>query len=179
MRALTDQAALEWCNAIGLRLHEGRLRFAEDGGSAIILPLPTLPYRVPWLGLDLFDIDAERPTECLLWVREWTVWSELMTDIGVGHFNRLRRSYGVETSLEEGPALLMGGHEVHAVATFAVFPILFGWDAYLVSAARDHLAYISHDEQICILTRNPTAQSALLDKLKDWSPVIKPIPCWA
>jgi hypothetical protein len=179
MRALTDQAATEWCRAADLRLHEGRLRFTRTNASAIVLPLPTVPYRVPWLGLDLFDIDVERPNECLLWVREWTVWSDLMTDIGAGHFNRLRQSYGVTEGLEERPALLMGEHEVQAVAAFTVFPMLFGWDAYLIPAARDHLAYISHDEQICVLTRSPTAESALLNKLKDWSPVVVPIPCWA
>ena len=101
MRALTDEAAYDWCSGQGVYRSGARLRFADGPSTALVVPLPEEPSRLPWFGLYLFDFDVDRPTDCLLWVREWTVATDLMIDVGVGHFNRLRASYGVGETVEE------------------------------------------------------------------------------
>jgi hypothetical protein len=117
--------------------------------------------------------------EHLLWVREWDLWGDLTTKIGVGYFDRLRRSYGIDQNLEERPALLMEVGDLQAIAAFSMFPALFGWDAYLIPDARDHFAFVSHEEYAWVIARSTAAQDLVMIRLKDWGATVGPIPCWA
>jgi hypothetical protein len=176
MRALTDEAAGQWCTANGLTYRGRSIRFPEAPPTAVMLSWPLEPNRLPYLALYLFDLDLDAPSECLLWVREWSVETDLMVDVAVTHFDRLRRSYGITEGLQEKPATLMDASEVKAAIALSAFPILFGWDAYFVAAGRDHLGFVSHDGYVCVLSKNAAAQASILGLLRMWQPTVQPAP---
>jgi hypothetical protein len=179
MRALTDAEVTDWCTAQGISLCGPRLRFSGGPETSLLLPMPREPHRVPWFGIDLLDVDVEQPAEYVLWVRECGIWSDFITEIGVGHFERLRQSYGIGQTLEARPATLMDINEVQAIAALSMFPVLFGWDAYLIAGGRDYFTFISNDESACIIPRDMKSQDSAMIRLKKWGAEAGPRPRWA
>jgi hypothetical protein len=176
MRALSNQDLETWCNTHGIQTTGRRLRFPEGAPSAIMLTWPKEPNRLPYLPLCLFDFDIDSPTEHLLWVRDWDTDTDLMVEAGVSQFHRLRQSYRVHETLREMPATLMETTEVSGIIALSTVPLLFGWDAYFVSAKRNHLGYVSHDGYACVLSRSREAQASYVERIRQWEPVVEDMP---
>jgi len=179
MRALSLEEASKWCENRRLVMKESYLRFSVGPTRAVVLPLPGAPHKVPWFIVNLLDIDLNSPTEYLLWIREWEIWSEWMTEIGIDHLEQLRRAHGIEAPLSEKPALLFEKSDVKGAVFLSMLPVLFSWDAYLIPRDRDHFAFISHDEWACVYVSDERGQEAILSKLREWNPRAQPLPCGA
>jgi hypothetical protein len=141
-----------------------------------MLTWPKEPNRLPYLPFYLFDLDADSPTEHVLWIRHWDTDTDLMVEAGVSQFNRLRQSYLIHEPLDEMPATLMETSEVSAIIGLSTLPLMFGWDAYFVSAGRSHLGYASHDGYACVLSRDREAQASYVEQVRQWDPLVQDTP---
>lgn len=180
MTAMTNVEAESWCAEKGMQMAGQRLRFMPPLSTAITIPLPCDPHLIPYFAGSLLDIDVDEDhEECMLWVLETSVNSVLIEEVGVDHFNRLLRSYGLTTGLLETPAITFPVNEFRALYALATFPILFSWDAYLIHAGRRHFAFISHDGEACAIARDAESESALAPKLKRWGARVGAVPPFA
>jgi hypothetical protein len=53
-----------------------------------------------------------------------------------------------------------------------LFPLIFGWDSYLIGATSDPIVFISHDEFVQVDISDPAVQLLTMDTLKRWKPTL-------
>ena len=103
---------------------------------------PPEPYRVfffaHWIASQLTH---RRPT--LLFITEWGIWP---SSENWHLYYKLRRSYGDDRQLHEGPGHLFLEHEAEDLASFLQLSMLNGWGGYVLTEANYVNAFFSHDE---------------------------------
>jgi len=62
---------------------------------------------------------------------------------------------------------------------FGMLPVLFVWDAYLMSGRGDRVSFVTHEGFVCTLSRDEQSQRRHVKDLARWKPEIQPIPPWA
>ena len=152
MQFLTKDQCLAWTSAQGFPF-DGRPdhRILEDTGfHHTHCPTPADSGARVALARFLWNTLSDR-SERLLWVTEWSVWpsSEHMP-----LNSALRQAFGETRHLIDVPGHLFQLGEDETGLSFYVVAMLFFWDAYLLGAGGDFLAFISHDEYGVVMTRD-------------------------
>lgn len=159
----------------GLRVDEHRQpRFTHTRFGFHML-LPNEAYRLSCLVLQFLDAtvdEFDHPSggEHLLWLHDWSMWGDLMTSIGVDLFDRLRLGYGLDATMDQEPAMIFTGSEIGALISFALIPLVFGWDFYIIPASVEHLMFGCHDSWIGFSGKDEDVEAALVSRLKRWQP---------
>ena len=130
-----------------------------------------LSYLVLYLLQDATVDESSRVSggEYLLWLHDWSIWDNEMRLIGVNLFDRLRLGYGLDVAIEQEPAMLFSGSEIGALISFALIPLVFLWDFYIVPATAEYFVFGCHDEWIGFSGREEAVESALVAELPKWT----------
>jgi hypothetical protein len=86
----------------------------------------------------------------LVWIRDWTIWSERSQEIGLSGLELIERFLPQEQRELESHAFLLNDTEWREAINLLVPPLVFGWDAHLLFETGDILADISHHGQITV-----------------------------
>jgi hypothetical protein len=137
------------------------------------MPLPEHAYRFSDLVLLLADAtvdDLERMSgsDHLMWFHEWSMWGDLRTSIGIGLVDHLRLGHAQDAATDQEPAMLFSGSEIGALISFALVPLVFGWDFYLVPASAEYFVFGSHDEWIGFSGKDEAIEATLARRIQDW-----------
>lgn len=176
MKTLSLDEAHAWCTDRGLRFDGfGNPHWQGKTVRGLELPIPQKPAAFAPLILALLDatvdgMDQPGGGEHLLWIRDWSMWSDLWTSVGVEFFNHLRLGFGLRDNLDHSPAILFGGSEIRSLISFSLIPLVFGWDGYIIPASAKHFAFISHDEWIGVSSIDEQTETEILGGLNRWNP---------
>lgn len=170
MRALTRAEAVSWCVDRRLRQDStGRVRFEGADSRGLRFPLPAKALEAVARTYKLMDLEDEAQFQgAMVWLSEWGFWSEELDRVGVEVCARIRASAGADPNLNERPATLFDRDEFLAAHAFAVQPVIFQWDAYLLPAAGDFFFFLHHHEWCYALARDETALAYLKTRLRAW-----------
>jgi hypothetical protein len=78
---------------------------------------------------------------------QWSLWDESADAIGWRYYDGVLCSHGIAGTIREKPAALAGGLRPGwlTVCSLGLLPMVFRWDAWLLSSTNAFLAFISHD----------------------------------
>jgi hypothetical protein len=180
MKTLSINQTQAWCIEHGLRLDDsGNPHFPGEGVRRLELQVPTKPGAFAPLILALLDatvdgMDQPSGAEHLLWFRDWSMWSDLWTSVGVELSNHLRLGFGLSESMDDAPAILFAESEIGSLISFSLIPLVFGWDCYVIPASGKHFAFISHDEWIGVSSTDEATEAEILSRIGKWGPKASP-----
>jgi len=182
MKTLSINQAQTWCAERGLGLDGfGNPYFQRGGMRGLELKIPEKPSAFVPLILALLDAtvdetDLPSGAEHLMWLRDWSIWGNLSTSVGLELFNHLRFGYGLIDTADETPAILFAESEISSLISFSLVPLVFGWDCYILPASAKHFAFISHDEWIGVSSVDEATETKMLSRLSHWGPRPQPAP---
>jgi hypothetical protein len=90
---------------------------------------------------------------CLLWLRDWEIGSPELEIVGWRVLQALRGGSEGTTSLRAAPASLFGGDELVDAHVALVQPLIFRWDAYLISESGEWFGFVHHHETTYFVAR--------------------------
>jgi len=173
---LSDQAATAWCEAQnwGFDARSARVADWTGGGDRIRVTIPdeattvtALSYVLLMTGVPGYEETALGDT--LLWLRRWAIWSESIDRVGHVLLDAVHKGAGNE-DIDSAPALLFTMHEFPEAHACLTLPMLFQWDAVLVSSVGKFAAVISHDGFVDLFWKEQDFASKLFDRFRDWQP---------
>jgi hypothetical protein len=97
------------------------------------------------------------------------MWNNETLPIGVGNFDHLRRGHGLEAGIDQEPAMLFSGSEIGPLISFALIPLVFGWDFYIIPASGDYFVFGCHDDWIGFSGKDETVESTLVSTFESWA----------
>ena len=139
------------------------------------MPLPEKAYQLSTLVLHLLskttvdELDQISGTEHLLWLHDWSIWDNHTLPIGVGQFDHLRLGYGLTASIDQEPAMVFEGTEMGPLISFALIPLVFGWDFYIIPTSGNYFVFGCHHDWIGFSARNEAVESTLALTLPQWA----------
>lgn len=112
--------------------------------------LDRLPHRMspedfPWYINSLADL-GEFKGQRMVWISDWTIWSPV--DDGLRHLSMLTGRPFKGKDERDFHCYLFEESNWESVKPILCVPILYGWDAYLLTEGGNSLAEISHDEYV-------------------------------
>jgi hypothetical protein len=182
MRAMTHSEASEWSRPRGIyRSDKGLLYFADVPRQCVEIRLPEHFTRLAFLSywLSTFQATKDNPySGSLLWIRDWDTEGSPIYQIAGALDRNLRKALGSNLKLEETPAHLFGADELIDASGFVLLAFGFQWDAHIVPASGDYLAYKQRDEVVYIVPRRPDVKEALVEDLRhqDWESKLTDLP---
>jgi hypothetical protein len=142
MNALTRQQTEEWARTHSYALDERGLPVLRGSGELESFAIPgDAGKRVHMVRhhAEVFRVESE----CCVWIDDWGVWPSGQWE----HlFHRFRKSYGIDASLEDAPAMRVPAVEFEATVSIAVNCALMLWDCYILGASGRPFVFYSHDE---------------------------------
>jgi hypothetical protein len=148
MKILDVAASPSWMMNGGPNINVLRQAFGVDFWSMQI-DFPSDCQRIPNFCDALLPYSENRPFKgATLWIRNWGIWNDHAERAGMYILQALRHSVGETRPLLEYPGHLFDSSEVIDAQSYLMLPILFGWDALLVSSEEKYVLSISHDEYI-------------------------------
>lgn len=183
MQVLSADQATRWCEARGVHVNApGYPHYAGGDFRCIEVRAPAEGRRLLALGYSLLMTGVREDEEqnfagCLLWLRDCDLWSETFDRVGHVLLEGLRRRATRAGELYEAPALLFAPGEIADAQAALMLPTLFQWDAVVVPASGDHIAYVSHDEVVQIVTRTTQTFEDVFDRLEEGNWVLKERAC--
>jgi hypothetical protein len=174
MKQLVEPMAAQWCRSRGLRLTTaGNVEYEESDYLSIEVKTPVEAIRRLSLAYSLLmagvpDDDESQYAGGLLRITDFDIWSSTFERVG----HRLLTALGIEIRDTATPTLLFAKGEIVDAQAAAAIPIVFGWDAYLVSALGETLIFISHDGPVQINCRTRVWFEQLFERLEtgEWKP---------
>jgi hypothetical protein len=178
MRALTREDAADWCRERGITFGvNAQLGYGTEPLRRLEIKLPTTTAGLIYVARLLvrletrgFHASSQKSEDefagCLVWVVDHNTWSSVSREIGLHAFTRLglhRMDPPESADIKRMPARLFGAGELVAATTTLLQPLLFQWDAYLVSASGNYIVYVSSEGSIPSLIART---SELLDDIK-------------
>jgi hypothetical protein len=159
MVALDDGGVAEWCQKRGIQVSPGipgtELRFhganhcfsvpvLESGARCVALAYMLLMASV--------RLDESEFQGCLLWFREWEIWSPELDRAGHTVLRWLRLAGREPISWHDAPGELFGPDEVGEAHAALVQPLIFDWDAYLVPSSGEYFVFSYHHEHLFVVS---------------------------
>lgn len=180
MQVLSDEHARAWCRArgvistgtlpsksLGYEGHTGRrIRVRIAGAATDVVGLAYILTITETL-----DFEESKFPGALLWLRRWEVWSESIDKVGYALLIAVRTSSGHPSTLEASPGQLFTSGEFTEAHACVILPMLFQWDAHVVSATGQFIAFISHEGYVDIACSNEAVYASLRERLKTFDPL--------
>src|ERR1700753_121013 len=88
--------------------------------------------------------DAER----LIWIRNWTIWSDRSQDIGLRALDLVTNNLSEPERGIDSQVYILAAAEWREAIALLVLPMLFGWDAHLLFGSGAVAVDISHHGRI-------------------------------
>jgi len=158
----------------GLSIDEvGEIYYKNPEANCVTLAYPDTALRVTYVARVVSMLGATDEADfngALLWLRLWTIGSPQLEKSGWRMMERMRMGFGELRSLDIASGHWFRLDEVADLAAFIVPCFVYGWDAYVVPAAGDCFAFISHDQFWCVATRNPEAYARVGQHFSDLEP---------
>jgi hypothetical protein len=157
MQNFAHTQVVAWCREHGITISaDGGLERTPQARFQIRLELPSQPYKLPWFAKDLVGLTFLNSTaETLLWIYGLGIWTEEMEAVGIEYFDRLASTQEQGSRLTEFPGRLIHASENNLALMLTLFPLIFGWDSYLIGATSDPIVFISHDEFVQVDISDP------------------------
>lgn len=155
LTGFTSQQINRWAESKGYTLNEeGLLKFSGTGGI-VRLAVPSAPLEMLALirGIFLTDVPGYEPSLFSgggVALSQFDLWDETADAIGWRYYEGMLRIHGIDTTIAETPAVIVdGGRDSWLnVCTIALLPVVFRWDAWLLSIKDTFVAFVSHDGYI-------------------------------
>lgn len=170
MKPLGDSDAEQWCSEHGIAVSpSGRMLFPDQSHRVMaLLRAPEASRRVALahalLCLDSKDGDASDFRGCLIRITDMDIWSPALDQAG----QRLLAAFPPVTQGATYATWRLDSGEFESAHALLVIPLLFDWDAYLVSASGDYVVFVSHDGPIEISTRTLQLFEETTERLESW-----------
>lgn len=104
------------------------------------------------------DEQPEQPKSFLLWLTGWGAWpNEEFPEL----WDEIRARHGETRARFEAPGHLFQPEETRLACGMTRLAMLFGWDAFLISAPFSFAMYMTNDNELFLYSRN----SLFLEKL--------------
>jgi hypothetical protein len=161
-----------WCNEHGLEMADREWpTYRGDGHHSIVLKLPSPPYKSVALARICFPNAFQEPFQgAMVWFRDWGIWNEADEETAMYVIERLRQAEAEKRPLMEAPGHIFSREEFLSARAFWAWPIIVGWDAFLIPEVGNYFVFNSHDEIICFVARTEETYKALLNEFKNWQP---------
>lgn len=174
MKQLTESMAGRWCRSRGLRLtpsgnveyEETDYRSIEVGNPVDVIRRLSLAYSLLMAGVS--NDDESQYAGGLLRITDCDIWSSTFERVG----HRLLTALGIDVPESAKPTLLFAKSEIVEAQSVTAIPLVFGWDACLVSVRGETLICLSHDGPIRITCRHHAWFEQLFERLESggWDP---------
>jgi hypothetical protein len=161
MNVLTDEGAQKWLEKCSIRVsNSGRLSFSSEKEPTVLpLAAPATRDAVTALAVNLVGVlspPASEAADWLLWLTDFDIWSNEIEEVGWRLIDSLMESAQQPKLNPNSSALLFGSNETPSLEAALIVPILFMWDAYLVSGKGTTFVNIDHDDHSSISTISDT-----------------------
>ena len=171
MKFLTAEEAKIWCDGRALNLTADMRPYYEGNPQCFTIGLEEKASRVIVLADYLIPTwNDVHFSGALLWIRERGIWGDFSEKVGAIILEHMRRAQGERATVEERPGHLFGPQELLEMHSYFLLPMLFGWDAFLVSEDGDYFIFVSHDGVAEVVARNPETTDLMRQHVKDWNP---------
>lgn len=166
MQVLNKSEAENWLSLAGMqRDKRNDLGFRNGGNLTTTVPLPSKPYRIPYLAnLLITGAYVEPFVESLLWITDWGVAGEVSNRVGYKMVYALRAD---DRPLIDAPAHRLDSTEEVVAQSLLVVPILLGWDAYFIPVTGKYFVFTSNDEFIDVVSNDHETHARFLAALKE------------
>jgi len=173
MQRLSDSAAAEWCTGRGIQVGgspaERSLDIAESHPYTFRVRMPVAAPRRLALAHELLMIGAGHEDTAfvggMFWLTDWDIWTETVERAGRLLRCRLLGEHQAQTDAVDSQAELYStdeGIEIQGAVTLA---LIFEWDAYVIPAVGDVLAFISHDGYVEFAATTDSALASTIQRL--------------
>lgn len=157
MRILTDELARKWLEDRGIQTSDTRRLSFNVGKTQTVLSLraPTTREAITALPVNIVGVLSSAVDEqsgWLLWLRDFDIWSEQTEEIGWKLVDSLAESSHQPGLNLNSSALLFEPDETISLKAALLVPILFQWDAYLISGDGTTFVTIDHDDHSLLST---------------------------
>lgn len=180
MRALTREEAVLWCRERGIVFsRKSELGYGSPNTRRLDARLPGTIAGLIYAARVLVRIDAygsyssSQSTEhsfggCLIWVAEHRRWSSFSQDVGTHVYSRLGTQSKSPVDIEAKPARLFDKDEILAATATLVQPLIFQWDAHVISHSGNFIATVTHEGMLQgIIAREPHMLSIIKPMLNE------------
>jgi len=148
MKRISYQQVADWCRGNGYGLRDW-IPFVPAAAQKFGCAVPVDPQQVPMFCDAIANLGPPH-AERLLWIRDWTIWSERSQAIGLRMLDLLVAQVSSSEKALDSHAYLATAEEWCDVVALLTVPILFGWDAHLFCASGEVLVDISHHGQVVV-----------------------------
>lgn len=157
----------------------GNLGYASDASHCLRVPTNVAPPQLLAMAHTILLQDLPEPSAedfggALIWLRDWNIWSETFERAG-RRLVEIVRAGLVDTevgTMEMTPAYLFGPQELVDAQLLSTLPLLFQWDAYVISASGRCYASISHHGHLTMLAANAAILARIYERFEsvNWHP---------
>jgi hypothetical protein len=170
MKLLAEREVEHWCMERGMEVSSsGRVMFKDQSHRvmAVVRP-PESPRRVA-LAYALLSLDCSAGDEadfkgCLLRITNMDIWSPALDRAG----QRLLEAFLPNARSDAYLSWWFTPDEFVGAHALLTLPLLFEWDAYLVSGSAHLAVYISHDGPVEISTKMQPVLENTAERLEEW-----------
>lgn len=104
----------------------------------------------------------------MLWIADWTIWASISGD-GLRHLSMLTGCPLRDVDAPDFHCYLFSQSEWESVKPVISLPIIYGWDAYLLTEGAQSLTEISHDEYVSFyVAEDSMIDGAYLESVARW-----------
>jgi hypothetical protein len=155
MKRLDAGELAAWCATSGYSLENWSPALVKAASSVTLL-LPSEVQQIPELIDDL--VAMEQQARKVVWIRDWTIWSDRSQDIGLRHLELITQSSeDLARGVPLGGRYLLEREEWRDAIALLTLSVLYGWDVFLMFESGIALVGLTHEGVIHIsLDRAPT-----------------------
>jgi hypothetical protein len=167
MRQLTDDEVAQ---------RSKRLVTVIDGARMVRLTAPAAATEIAGFAYRLMitcapNYEEEHFAGAIVWLHRWEIWSESIDNQGYALLNGLRLSSADNSVLDETPAMEFSAGEFFDATACVLLPLLFQWDAELLSVDGTVRCSMSHHGQIELRISEAERSADMLQRFGQYSPV--------
>lgn len=147
MRKLSPEEWQVWLNRNGYEWTRPGLCITQPSRQILDrLPHRTRPSDFPLFIASLAELGGFEGQR-MLWIADWTIWASIADD-GLRHLSMLTGQPFRGVDEQDFHCYLFEQVEWESVKLALSVPIIYGWDAWLLTEGGQSLTKISHDEYI-------------------------------
>ena len=170
MKLLAEREVEHWCMERGIEVSpSGRVMFQHQSHRVMALVRPPESPRRVALAYALLSLDSAGGDEadfkgCLIRITDMDIWSPALDRAG----QRLLATFLPNARTEARLSWWFTPDEFVSAHALLALPLLFEWDAYLVTGSGHFAVFISHDGPVEISTKTQPLVEETAERLEEW-----------
>lgn len=173
MNFLNKSGIEEWCDDHGSSARSGRVvKLVRQPRVVVTVRIPDSPLQLISMALTVSQLTIPEEGEVLFAFRDWGFWSDAYDDPGLTLLKGFRSLHHEERDLRESAGHLLGPAEHQECTILAMIPMLFQWDAAIVSDGGEFVLTIDHDHGLVFSCAHEDFASRVVNAMSDWKPTV-------